>query len=53
MRKKIHPSKLTLNKETLHHLGQSDIERIAGGATQAVRHCTVPFTAWPTCDPIT
>jgi hypothetical protein len=46
------PKKLKLSRETLREL-EGDVAKQARGAAGSVRHCTVPFTDWPTCDPIT
>ena len=51
--KKTKRIRLTLNRETLRQLNEPGMRCAAAGALSEVRHCTVPFTDWPTCDPIT
>jgi hypothetical protein len=46
-------TKLKLSRETLRELQDQDFFKQVEGAAGSVRHCTVPFTNWPTCDPIT
>jgi hypothetical protein len=46
------PKKLKLSRETLREL-EGNLVKDARGGVASVRHCTVPFTDWPTCDPIT
>ena len=51
--KKLSSPKLKLHRETLRQLADHDLARFAAGAVNTRVNCTVPFTDWPTCDPIT
>jgi len=53
MKKSASTSQLKLSRETLRELQDPDLVKEVAGGAGSVRHCTVPFTNWPTCDPIT
>jgi hypothetical protein len=44
---------LQLSKETLRALEDPGFVRPVAGGVASARHCTVPFTNQPTCDPFT
>jgi hypothetical protein len=54
MRKAKH-ARLIVSRETLKRLDQpAEAKQAVGGAVRTRVNCTtVPFTDWPTCDPIT